>query len=382
RLGVGWKAGIRESELGQEGRSSRFGARTIHLYNGKDVERFSTKKIEEEDRTGFYKWIGLTSKYFLIALIADTMTDADITISTFKDMESQGENENRKDAADINYRYEVKRFAAGDHQDYRWYIGPAKLTTLKDAGENLVKVLFGGWKFFFRADKWFPFLCEFVLWLLVSLHGVVKDYGIVILLLTLLSKIVTFPLTQSSLRSMNRMKDLQPKINALREKYKSNPQKMNQKLMALYKEEGVSPLQMGCLPMVLQMPIFISLFVVLRKAIELRGAETILVPWVDDLSRAETLFEIPTLPLIGGIYGNNFALLPVIMAALTFFQQKATIKDPNQKGMVYIMPVIMLVIFNSFPAGLVLYWTFSSALQLVQQYFIEKRKAALAGARK
>jgi YidC/Oxa1 family membrane protein insertase len=379
KVGVGWEAGIRESEGGEDDRSSRYDVRKVHLYDGSDVEHYSTKKAEGEERTGFYKWVGLTSKYFLVALVADTVTDADIRIATYREEKAPGEEQGKDGKGEINYRYTVSRFAGGTRQSYRLYIGPAQLTALKDAGSNLHKVLFGGWKFFFRADKWFPLLCEFVLWLLVSLHGIVKDYGIVILILTFLSKVVTFPLTQSSLRSMNRMKELQPKINAVREKHKNNPKKMNEKLMAMYKEEGVSPLQMGCLPMLLQMPIFISLFVVLRKAIELRGAETILVPWVNDLSKAEELFRIPDLPLIGGLYGNNFALLPVVMAVLTFFQQKATVKDPNQKAMVYIMPVFMLVIFNSFPAGLVLYWTFSSALQLVQQSFIDKRKAAIGG---
>jgi YidC/Oxa1 family membrane protein insertase len=379
RVGVGWEAGIRESEVGGDDRSSRYDVRKVHLYDGSDVEHYATKKAEGEERTGFYKWVGLTSKYFLVGLVADTVTDADIEVSSYREETGEAEGGAKKEKGEINYGYRVKRFANGTQQSYWLYVGPAQLTALKDAGANLHKVLFGGWKWFFRADKWFPLLCEFVLWLLVSLHGIVKDYGIVILILTFLSKVVTFPLTQSSLKSMNRMKGLQPKINALREKHKGNPRKMNEKLMALYKEEGVSPLQMGCLPMVLQMPVFISLFVVLRKAIELRGAETILIPWVDDLSKAEALFYIPTLPLIGGLYGNNFAVLPIVMAVLTYFQQKATVKDPNQKAMVYIMPVFMLVIFNSFPAGLVLYWTFSSALQLVQQRVIDRTRGAAAG---
>ena len=154
---------------------------------------------------------------------------------------------------------------------------------------------------------------------------------------------------------------------------------MNEEIMALYKEEGVNPLNPGCLPMFLQMPIFIALFVVLRKAIELRGAGTILVPWVHDLSQPESLFSLDKL-IPGGIplYGSNLAVLPIIMAVLTYFQNKMTIKDPNQKMLVYFMPVFMLVIFNNFPAGLVLYWTLSSALGLVQQYYTDQKKRKFA----
>jgi YidC/Oxa1 family membrane protein insertase len=174
---------------------------------------------------------------------------------------------------------------------------------------------------------------------------------------------------------MSRMKDLQPKINVLRQKYKSNSAKMNQEIMALYKKEGVNPLNPGCLPMLLQMPVFIALFVVLRKAIELRGASTILVPWIHDLSLPESLISFENiLPSGIPLYGSSFALLPVIMAVLTYFQNKMTIKDPNQKMMIYFMPLFMLVLFNNFPSGLVLYWTSSNALGLVQQYYTEKRR--------
>lgn len=150
---------------------------------------------------------------------------------------------------------------------------------------------------------------------------------------------------------------------------------MNQEIMALYKKEGVNPLNPGCLPMFLQMPVFISLFVVLRKAIELRGAATILIPWIHDLSLPESLFSFEKLLPNGiPIYGSNFAVLPIIMAILTYFQNKMTIKDPNQKMMIYFMPVFMLVLFNNFPSGLVLYWTSSSALGLVQQYYTDKKR--------
>jgi YidC/Oxa1 family membrane protein insertase len=266
----------------------------------------------------------------------------------------------------------------GDEALFSFYTGPSKVEELKQKHLKFEKILFPvlGWtKLFLWADSWFPWLAEFVLWLLLVLYRITRDYGVSILLLTILSRVVTYPLTQSSMKSMSRMKDLQPKINVLRQKHKSNPSKTNQEIMALYKKEGVNPLNPGCLPMFLQMPVFIALFVVLRKAIELRGAGTMLLPWVHDLSLPESVFSFEKL-IPGGIplYGSNFAILPVLMAILTFFQNKMTIKDPNQKMMIYFMPVFMLVIFNNFPAGLVFYWTCSSALGLLQQYYTDKKR--------
>jgi YidC/Oxa1 family membrane protein insertase len=167
------------------------------------------------------------------------------------------------------------------------------------------------------------------------------------------------------------MKELQPKIAAIRERYKSDARKMNEALMELYRENGMNPFNPGCLPMFLQMPVLFSLYVVLRKAIELRGVGTVLVPWVRDLSQAEVLFR---LPFVVPFYGENFALMPIVMGVVTFVQNKATMKDPNQAAMVYVMPVMMLVLFNSFPAGLVLYWTLSSGLGLLQQKLMERSR--------
>jgi YidC/Oxa1 family membrane protein insertase len=214
-----------------------------------------------------------------------------------------------------------------------------------------------------------------------SFFMIFHDYGIAIILITVILRLVTFPLTQSSMKSMSKMKEMQPRLQALQEKYKNNPQLMQAKLMEFYKEEGVSPLSGlgGCLPMFIQMPIMISLFVVLRKAVELRGQSTFLLPWVKDLSQKEALFNLPfTIPVVNI---DTVAILPFLMAILMFFQNKMTMKsgaaaqDPNQKMMLYMMPLMMFFMFYNMPAGLTLYFTFSSVFQLVQQYFVEKQKS-------
>lgn len=388
RLSISWMAGIFESENNKLG-MYQTEERKAHFFNGEIVQHIKLNKAGKEDPNGFYKWIGVTSKYFFIALVADTIRDADLKIIAMEEEKKDTINRKKDKTKYINYALHYQTTPQENKAEFWFYAGPSKLNDLKKENLKFEDALFPvmGWtKIFFWADAWFPPVAKFVLWLLLALYGLVKDYGVAIVMLTILSKIVTFPLTQSSMKSMNRMKDIQPKVTALRDKYKNNPKKMNEEMMALYKTEGVNPLNPGCLPMFMQMPVFIALYVVLGKAIELRGASTIITPWIKDLSSPEILFSFNALIpgfqslLPNGIpfYGSNFAILPVINAILTFFQTKMTNKDPNQKMMIYFMPIFILMIFNNFPAGLVLYWTLQSALGLVQQVYLDKsQKKAL-----
>jgi YidC/Oxa1 family membrane protein insertase len=366
---AGWLCGIAMSEkgTGQLG-AKRFFQRKLHVNSSERVEEIGVKKDEKKILDGRYKWVSVSEKYFMVSIIADRYRDGSIALEPF----SIGEEE-QKDWRNQNYAISYETYSEQDSIEFSYFIGPGKLSVLRAQDEELQKTLFGGVKWFFWAHLWFPYICEFILQLLIWLHVVVKDYGIVILLLTIISKGVTFPLTQSSMKSMGRMKDIQPEVQKIKNRYKSDPQKMNQEIMALYKKRGINPMNPGCLPMILQMPIWISLFVVLRKAIELRGEATFLIPWVHDLSKPEAIPGISPLPFSLPMYGSNVGLLPIIMAVLMFFQNKMTMKDPNQQAMVYVMPVMMLLIFNNLPAGLVLYITFSNALQIVQQKFINKK---------
>ena len=149
------------------------------------------------------------------------------------------------------------------------------------------------------------------------------------------------------------MQDLQPRITEIRQKYKNDPQKMNSEMMKLYKERGVNPVG-GCLPMLLQLPIFFALFAVFRNTIELRQAEFVL--WLKDLSQPDPYY-----------------VLPILMGITMFIQQKMTVKDPKQATMVYVMPVVMTFLFVRFASGLVLYWTMFNVLTLVQQLLLKDR---------
>ncbi|MCL2219222.1 MAG: YidC/Oxa1 family insertase periplasmic-domain containing protein [Chitinispirillia bacterium] len=366
KITTGWTGGIEEPNVGED---LPFGQmmdrRRAHYSDGKTALHLEMTKKGAEEPSGMFRWVGMSSKNFFIALVAQELSDADLRI--------EGRNVGRSQSAKeqvIDYSIYYQAQAAANEVNDWIYAGPNGIRELAQHKLKFEKSLFPvlSWaRHIFWADSWFPPLAEIVLWTLLFFYSLVSDYGVAIFLLTLLCKLITFPMTQSSAKSMLRMKDLQPKLMKLREKYKSSPQKMNEEMMALYKSEGVNPFNPGCLPMFLQMPIFIALFIVLRKAIEMVGATSFLLPWVGDLSKPEALFYLPfSLPL----YGNNVALMPIIMAALTFFQQKAVIQDPNQKAIVYIMPPIMLVMFNSFPAGVVFYWTMSSALSLAQQKWL------------
>lgn len=376
-LGLGWECGLMESEKIDFTQNAQNYIRKGDLSDGKSVDKIQLKKEGAEEKTGFYRWFGMTSKYFLIAIVADTMRDMDISVTAFLDKGFAQNSNNKKGMKVFDCAVRNKINSDSDELGYWIYTGPTAIPELVKYQVGFEKVLFNGWEWFLWANVWFPMVCEWVLWLLIFLNQVFHDYGISIIVLTILSRVITYPLTQSSMKSMNRMKDLQPKINALRSKYKTNAKKMNEELMALYKKEGINPLNPGCLPMFLQMPVFIALYVVLQAAIELRGAQSMILPWVSDLSQPENVFNLGAI-LPGGIpwYGNHVAILPIIMAILTFFQNKMTIKDPNQKAMVYIMPIFMLVIFNNFSSGIVLYWTFSSALGILQQVLLDRSKKA------
>jgi YidC/Oxa1 family membrane protein insertase len=205
---------------------------------------------------------------------------------------------------------------------------------------------------------------------MLLVHEVIPNYGVVIILLSALTKLLFWPLTQKSFKSMREMQKLQPAMAELKEKYKDDPQKLNKAMMELYRERGVNPLG-GCLPMLLQMPVFIALFNVLRTTIELRRAPFML--WINDLSSPDIIAKMPfSLPFIG----NNLSLLPILMGVAMFVQQKMQSADPKQAALTYMMPIIFTVLFFTFPSGLVLYWLVNNILTIGHQYLMNRADRA------
>jgi YidC/Oxa1 family membrane protein insertase len=234
------------------------------------------------------------------------------------------------------------------------YLGPSEYDRLRSLGLGLEEGVNLGWKFFRPIS-------HLLLTVMVWMYGFIPNYGVVIIIISSLTKVLFYPLTKSSFRSMKAMQQIQPHVKEVREKYKGDPKRMQVETMELYKKHKVNPVG-GCLPMLLQMPVFIALYSVLANSITMRQAGFGL--WIDDLSVPDTLFVIGAFPI---------HVLPVVMFVTTVAQQLLTpVQDPRQKLMGYMMPFVMLFIFYSFPAGLNLYWTVNNILTVAQQWKIHR----------
>ena len=307
---------------------------------GGELENFSIDSEEEvkpQPMNGTTEWIATRTKYFLSAIIPLQ----DNTIGAV----FGGSGVKKDDILERRYNTSLvcKVDAESIDDTYRIFMGPMDYSVLSDYNNDLDGLIMNhGW-----YERTFRPISLLILKVFKFFQLFIPNYGIVIILFSILVKIVVYPLTKKSYKSMKEMSKVQPLLAELREKYKSDPQRMNKETMKLYKEHGINPLG-GCLPMLLQLPLLAALFIVFRSTIQLRGASFI-AGWIDDLSRADTIFTLPfSLPL----YGNQFNILPILMAGTMIFQSKMTMQDPKQKAMVYLMPVFMLLIFNQFPSGL------------------------------
>jgi YidC/Oxa1 family membrane protein insertase len=241
----------------------------------------------------------------------------------------------------------VAYFDAKQDMNFKGYLGPKEYKTLKAIDPVLVNAIEFGW-FTFAAKPLFAVL----LWL----YGIIGNWGWAIIALTALVRIVLFPLTYKGMISMQKMKEIAPKVKEVQKKYKGDPQRMNAAVMELYKKHGANPLG-GCLPMLLQIPVFFAMYRVFLNAVELQGAPWIL--WIHDLSRMDHTY-----------------ILPILMGASMFLQQKMTptnFTDPMQEKVMKYLPVIFTFFFVTFPSGLVLYWFVNNLFSIGQQYIVNQQ---------
>ena len=244
-------------------------------------------------------------------------------------------------------------------QRFVTFFGPVEYFRLSALKVNLERAVDLGW-------NWVLPFSTALLKLLNWLYGLAGNYGVAIILLATLVRVVLHPLNMASMKSQLKLQKLQPEIARLREKYKNDAQAMNTATMALYKENKVNPAG-GCLPMLVQMPLFLALYQVLFNAIELRQAP--FVAWMTDLSAPDLLFTVGGFPI---------RLLPVVMGATGFLSQMLTPMDPSQKPTMYLMNAFMLVFFYNLPSGLVLYWTIMNVLTAIQQWMVLRGHPAKA----
>ncbi len=290
-------------------------------------------------------WIAFLQHYFLSAWVADP------------EQTNQFYAQHRKDGNYVfGYVGPTQNVAAGSQGRWhsRFYAGPKDQERLQQISENLNLTVDYGFLWWLAVP-----LFGFLSWL----HGVVGNWGVAIILLTFLVKLVLYPLSAAAYKSTANMRRVAPKMKKLQERYSDNRQKLQQEMMELYKKEGVNPLG-GCLPMLLPMPIFLALYWVLYESVELRHAPFML--WIDDLAAMDPLF-----------------VLPLLMGVSMFFQMSLTpqMGDPMQQRMMKMMPVMFTVLFLFFPAGLVLYWLVNNVLSIAQQWWVIHQAEAEAAAK-
>jgi len=337
-------------------RTSRFLFTGPAVYVNDKLQEVKAKEFSEGPKvfSGNISWAGYQGTYF-----ACSVAPVDVANSTFT-MEGTDELAKTVLAGPLD------TLQPGEEKvyNYRVFYGPKKLTVLTDAGDNFSKAINFGW---------FDMLAKPTLWLLNFFHKYTHNYGIAIIMVTVLFKAIFWPITQKGLMSMRNMQKLQPKMAKLKEKYKDDPQAMNREVMNLYKTYKVNPLG-GCLPMVLQIPVFFALYKVLLQSIELRHAPFML--WINDLSAPDRLMIGFDIPMVHGI-----PVLTLLMGASMFFQQKLspTTADPTQQKIMMFLPVVFTFMFLNFASGLVLYWFINNLLAILQQYMInQKTKKAAA----
>lgn len=306
--------------------------------SGKEVKRVAADKIKEEKvGSGKMEWIFLGNKYFITAVLPKHGSDTELF--------SNKTGEDMFDARIASQSLQIKQ-GESKSEEYEIYFGPKDVDILKAAGSKMERAI----------DLGFSDLVAYPLLLLFKwMYKVIPNYGFVVILLTVIIKLVFWPLSQKSYKSMKDMQKIAPLMEQLREKYKDDKEKLNREVIELYKRQKVNPLG-GCLPMILQMPVFFALYAVLGGAVELRHAPFIL--WITDLSVKDPYY-----------------VTPLLMGATMFIQQKMTPSsggDPAQQKVMMFMPVIFTFMFLNFSSGLVLYWLVNNVLSIGQQYYVNK----------
>lgn len=281
---------------------------------------------------GDLKWVSFQNKYFGSALIPKQGTKAGIVLK-------------EKDQAFVGLEFESVQSSA--NAEYLLYAGTKELEILETKGHDLVRMIDYGW----FGNK-FAFLVKPLLKVLAFFYGLTGNYGWSIIFLTIIIKLLFSPLTHKSFKSMKGMQKVQPYVKVIQERNKDDRQKMNAEMLELYKKHKVNPVG-GCLPMLLQIPVFIALYHALFFSIELRGAP--FIGWITDLSVADPYY-----------------VYPVLMGATMFLQQRLTpsVGDPMQQKIMMFLPIVFTFLFISFPSGLVIYWTVNNMLTISQQYYI------------
>jgi YidC/Oxa1 family membrane protein insertase len=316
----------------------------IALVDGKIKRELPADAAKGHEFTGDISWAGFGHTYFLFALLPENGAGHKVSV--------------RQVGAAL-----VSALGGPSASErYTIFIGPKEINILESVGKGIERAIDFGY---------FGFISKPLLYVLHFFNRFTGSYGLDIIILTVLIKLLLAPLTHKSFVSMKQMQKLQPQMERLKERYADDKEKLNKEIMELYKRNGVNPLG-GCLPMVLQFPVFIGLYNALSTPIELRHAQFL---WIKDLSRPDWQslpFAVP--PWWPSALPSGIPVLTILMGASMFLQQwmTPTAGDPNQRRMMMLMPLMFTFMFVSFPAGLTVYWLVNNVLTIVQQYWINR----------
>ena len=353
-ISVAWMDGLKTTE---KNLTEELTYSEAYVAQNKDIEsvHFTPSDIsdvaENLSFSGSTDWVGIRNKYFINALISDQSVGGFVGGKSFQ-----------LDEGLLIPKYSMGlNFKGVSSVGVRQYLGPLDVDLIAQSNTYLDRIMNFGWL------PIQPF-SRLVLWLLKSLRLLGLNYGIILIVFALLIRFLTGPLTKKSFQSSQKMQSVQPKMKKIQEKFKNDSQKLNQEMIKLYKEEGVNPMG-GCLPMLIQMPLLFSLFIVFRSTIEFRGAPFFW--WITDLSQPDVLFNLPfNIP----IYGAHVGFLPIVLGVSMFMSQRLSMAsmDPKQKPMMYFMTAFFFLLFNQFPSGLNLYYTMYNILNYFQQKNLKK----------
>jgi len=354
-----WPTPLGVTEPSPEHDYATFEAVGLMLNSRESLKDFKDGKLDQS-LSGQVSWAALRSQYFAVAMIPKG-SDSAAGIFAKGQRETVSLNNSKFEKREMTVGLDMPMEATSTVVDsFTIFAGPLDYSLMSDYDVNLEAILdIGTTPFFGMIIK--PFAIG-IIWLLPRMYDVIPNYGLVIILFAILIKIITLPLSLKSYKSMAAMKDLQPKIEELRKKFKNNPQQLNAETMKLYKTHGVNPFS-GCLPMLPQMPLFFALFAVFRSTILLRDAP--FVWFINDLSRGAQSLTDPYMILVVLMVGAQFLSSVLTMAG-----------NPQNKMLAYLMPLMMGFIFYRFAAGLVLYWTAFSVLSIADYYIFRRNKNA------
>ncbi len=305
---------------------------------------------------GEVDWAGAQTRYFVSVLLPDVPREAQARF--------EAQEPGKAGLVSLSFRPAPVPPGQSFEREYRGYLGPKEDDRLVAAGASLERTIDRGW-------NWVAPLTAAFSWLLRACHAVVPNYGVAIIFITVVVRLAMTPLMMKQMQSMKRLGEIQPKMKEIQEKFSDDRQRQSEEMMKLYRQSGVNPLG-GCLPMLLQFPVFIGLYYALQSSIDLRQAPFFL--WIRDLSAPESLFTIPG-------FGVPIRVLPLLMGASMVFQTKLTPTsvDPAQaRMMMTVMPIMFTVLFYQFPSGLVLYWFVSNVLGIGQQLWVNRGRKAQA----